>query len=291
MSLIGTMGSGVSALRTFMKGLEVIGNNIANVNTTGFKSSQAQYSDSFSNIMQRSSPSSATNANSPSTGIGTGVTLSGITANFSQGSLSSTGKDTDLGVSGNGFFHVKNSVDSQEYATRSGDFRWDDQGFLVTSQGYRVQGRVGDSTSTTVGDIKLGAPPTGTQRQSASIDRSGNVIEFYSDGTSATTGQVLLQNFSDPAALNKEGNNLYSGLLAAGPIGAAAGTTALLADGTNTPGKSGLGTIQSGTLELSNVDLTEQFSALITTQRSFQAGSRLITVSDTVLEDIVNLKR
>jgi flagellar hook protein FlgE len=73
--------------------------------------------------------------------------------------------------------------------------------------------------------------------------------------------------------------------------GSTSGSTALLSTGENDPGTSGLGTIQSGTLELSNVDLTEQFSDLITTQRSFQAGSRLITVSDSVLEDIVNLKR
>jgi flagellar hook protein FlgE len=89
----------------------------------------------------------------------------------------------------------------------------------------------------------------------------------------------------------KEGNNLYSGLIAAGPIGAATGTTALQAGNVNAPGKNGLGVIQSGTVELSNVDLTDQFANLITTQRSFQAGSRLVTVSDTVLEDIVNLKR
>jgi len=284
------MGSGVSALRTFMKGLEVIGNNIANVNTTGFKASEAKYSDSFSNILQRSAPSGTGTSNTPSTGVGTGVTLSGVTTNFTQGSLGSTGRETDLGISGNGFFHVKNSVDGTEYATRAGEFRWTDQGFLVTSQGYRVQGLTGSSLGS-VGDIALGTPPSGTQRQSVSIDRTGNVVEFYSDGTSATTNRILLQNFNDPSALTKEGNNLYSGLISAGPVGAAAGAIALQAGDVNAPGKNGLGTIQAGTLELSNVDLTDQFANLITTQRSFQAGSRLVTVSDTVLEDIVNLKQ
>jgi flagellar hook protein FlgE len=284
------MGSGVSALRTFMKGLEVIGNNIANVNTTGFKASEAKYADSFSNILQRSAPSGTGSGNTPSIGVGTGVSLAGINTNFTQGSLASTGKDTDLGISGGGFFHVKNSVDNSEYATRAGDFRWDDQGYLVTPQGLRVQGLTGAGLGT-VGDIKLGTPPTGTQLQSATIDRAGNVVEFYSNGTSATTNQVLLQNFNDPSALVKEGNNLYSGLLSAGPVGAAAGSSALQTGTTNAPGQNGLGVIQSGTLELSNVDLTDQFSNLITTQRSFQAGSRLLTVSDTVLEDIVNLKQ
>jgi flagellar hook protein FlgE len=287
MSLIGTMGSGVSALRTFMKGLEVIGSNIANVNTTGYKAQDAKYADSFSNILQRSSPSSATAGNTPSTGIGTGVVLAGINTNFSQGSLASTGKETDLGISGNGFFRVKNTVDNSEFASRSGDFRWDDQGFLVTPQGFRVQGTTGAGT---VGDIQLGTPPAGFQRQSVTIDRAGSVVEFYSDGSSVATNQILLQNYTDPAALVKEGNNLYTGLLAAGPIGATAGTITL--DTTvNVAGSNGLGLIQSGTLELSNVDLTDQFASLITTQRSFQAASRLVTVSDSVLEDIVNLKR
>jgi flagellar hook protein FlgE len=284
------MGSGVSALRTFMKGLEVIGNNIANVNTTAFKASEAKYADSFSNILQKSAPSTATTSNTPSTGVGTGVALSGVSTNFSQGSLASTGRDTDLGISGNGFFHVKNPVDGAEYATRAGNFRFTDQGFLVSAQGFRVQGLTGAGLGT-VGDIQLATPPAGTQRQSVSIDRSGNVVEFYSDGSSATTNQVLLQQFNDPSALTKEGGNLYSGLISAGPIGAAANSSAFQTGLVNAPGNNGLGTIQSGTLELSNVDLTDQFANLITTQRSFQAGSRLVTVSDTVLEDIVNLKR
>ncbi len=289
MSLIGTMGSGVSALRTFMKGLEVIGNNIANVNTTGFKGSTAKYSDSFSNILVQSSSNGTTTT--PAVAVGTGVTLSGVTTNYTQGALSSTGKSTDLGISGNGFFRVKNPNSGEEYVSRAGDFRWDEQGYLVTNDGYRVQGLTGYVAgppvvpANTVGDIRLS---TSTDIQSVSIDRSGAIIESYSDGTTAVTGNVLLQHFKDPAALVKQGNNLYSGMDAAGPTN---GSVTLLNDGTNAPGSSGLGYIQSGTLELSNVDLTEQFSELITTQRSFQAGSRLLTVSDSVLEDIVNLKR
>lgn len=294
MSLIGTLDSGVSALRSFSKGLEVIGNNIANINTTGYKGSEAKFADSFTNILQRSAPSAGAAAtdsgNVPYTGVGTGVRLTGITTNFTQGSLASTGKTTDLGVSGNGFFRVKNSTDGSEFATRAGDFRWDDRGYLVTSQGYRVQGLTGTGLGT-VGDVAYATPPTGQQLQSVSVDRMGNVIEFYSDGTSATTNQIALQNFKDPSALTKEGGNLYSGLIAAGPIGAAAGSSDLLATGENSPGTNGLGTIQSGALELSNVDLTEQFAQLITMQRSFQAGSRLVTLSDSILQEIVDLKR
>ncbi len=282
MSLIGTLTSGVSALRTFSKGLEVIGNNIANINTTGYKSNQATFSDNFSNTLRASAPSSGTASSQSSIQVGTGVQLAGIQTNFSQGGLTSTGKTTDLGISGSGFFIVKNATSGTQYATRDGQFRVDDNGYLVTAGGLRVQGLVGGA----IADLRIGASlPSGTQLQSVSFDTQGKLIESYSNGTSATTGQIQLQNFNDQSALMREGSNLYTGLGSAGPIGGG-----ILA-GSNNPGSNGLGSIQSGTLESSNVDLTDQFSQLITTQRSFQAGSRLITVSDTILDDIVNLKR
>lgn len=289
MSLIGTLTSGVSAMHSFTKGLEVIGNNIANVNTIAYKGSQAHFADSFSNTLRGSSPSAGTTPNMSATQVGTGVRISGISSNFGQGALSATGVATDLGVSGGGFFRVVNSVDGQEFATRAGNFRFDDQGFLVTTDGYRVQGLTGGTSGGapgTLGSVQLGTPPAGTELQSYTVDRLGNVVEFYSDGTSVTTNRILLQNYADLSALQKVGNNLYTGFEAAGPVGGLA-----LSGANNGPGENGLGTIESGTLELSNVDLTEEFANMITTQRSFQASSRLVTVSDTVLEDIVNLKR
>lgn len=326
MALIGTLGSGVSALRSFVKGLEVIGNNITNVNTTGFKSSQAQYADAFSNVLQRSAPSTATSSNASTVAVGTGVRLSSITSRFTQGELSTTGQVTDLGVSGSGFFTVRDPQSGSTFVTRAGDFRVDDQGFLITQQGFRVQGlsdgataydatvtggsltfTATNTTPTSVGDLRMnvnlaiGSGITNStggafsdvqvaaaapRLQSFSIDQNGNAVAFMSNGDAFTRGRVLLQGFSDPSALVKEGNNLYSGMSAAGAIGGLALTSI-----NNSPGTSGLGRIQSGTLELSNVDLTEEFAAMITTQRSFQAGSRLVTVSDSVLEDIVNLKR
>jgi flagellar hook protein FlgE len=299
MSLIGTLTSGVSALRSFTKGLEVIGNNIANVNTTGYKGSKVTFAESFSNTLRASAPSNGASSNLSAMQVGTGVRLSQISARYTQGALSSTGVPTDLGISGSGFFVVKNPVDGATFVTRAGDFRIDDQGYLVSAQGYRVQGATGTSATgvtTTVGDIRLSPPgtvPSGAAadavRQSFSIDRQGNVVEFYSDGTSATSNRVLLQNFSDPSGLQRFGDNLYTGMTAAGPIGGAALSAA--PGSPNFPGEGGIGTIESGTLELSNVDLTEEFANMITTQRSFQAGSRIVTVSDSILEEVVNLKR
>ena len=285
MALIGTLTSGVSALRTFSKGLEVIGNNIANINTTGYKASQASFAESFSNTLRGSSPSNGSASSMPGLQIGTGVQLASISTNFAQGALQSTGVTTDLGISGRGFFIVEDATSGTVYASRDGAFRLDDNGYLVTQGGLRVKGLTGTPPSA-VGDVRIGQNlPVGAQLQSISIDRTGNVIEFYSDGTSATNNQLQLQNFNDTSALMREGNNLYSALTAAGPLGGG------ILQGSNNPGEDGLGYIQAGVLESSNVDLTGQFSDLITTQRSFQAGSRLITVSDTVLEDIVNLKR
>jgi flagellar hook protein FlgE len=298
MPLISTLTTGVSALRSFSKGLEVIGNNIANVNTTGFKSSSVSFADTFSDTLRASAPSTGTTSDQSAVQVGTGVQVASIKASFTQGALTSTGNTTDLGISGNGFFIVKDGSGNQ-FATRDGEFRIDDKGYIVTSDGYKVQGLTGGSQATpvtdasTVGNLQIGQNiPTGLQLKSVSIDTGGNVLESYSDGTTAATNRVLLQNFSDPSALMKQGSSLYTGLQAAGPISGSSGLVlGDVTNGSNDPGKNGLGLVQSGTLEQSNVDLAQQFSDLITIQRSFQAGSRLITVSDTVLEDIVNLKQ
>ncbi len=122
--------------------------------------------------------------------------------------------------------------------------------------------------------------------KSFSIDRQGNVVVSLTNGESFNRGKLLLQNFRDPNGLTKEGNNLFSGLESAGAVGGVA-----LSAANNSPGTTGLGQLQAGTLELSNVDLGQEFADMIIVQRSFQAGSRVITVSDTMLEDVINLKR
>jgi len=289
MALIGTLTSGVSALNAFSKDLEVIGNNIANVNTTGYKSSTASFSDSFSNTLRGSSPSNGVTSDTSAVQVGTGVNLAGINQSFTQGDLTSTSVASNLAISGNGFFTVVNPSDGTKYVTRDGDFRIDDNGYLVNPDGYRVQGFTGGTAaaapSGAATDIKLGTPPAGYELQSYSFDTSGDLTEFYSDGSSVTTNQVALQQYKDPSALVKEGENLYTGFSAAGPVG---GIT--LTKANNTANTNGLGKIQGGSLEQSNVDLTDQFARMISTERSFQAASRVITVSDEVLQEIVNLK-
>lgn len=328
MSLVGTLNSGVSALVTFSSAIQVTSNNISNVNTPGFKSSRSEYQDSFSNLLQQAapSPSSGLGSNRDSIQLGNGVRLGSVTSSFSQGTLTTTGSTSDLGISGPGFFRVRDSLNNVDYVTRSGDFRMDDQGYLVTSAGLRVQGLFdGDATfnataaagvltftktettPATVGDIRItfnktvgsgitnstGGAFTDAEvdarrptMQTFTIGPAGDVVIGLSNGDTLVRGRVLMQNFNDPNALTREGKNLFSGIGSAGPMGG----TALTATN-NVAGTNGLGRIEVGTLELSNVDLGQEFADMIVTQRSFQAGSRVITVADTMLEEVINLKR
>jgi len=161
----------------------------------------------------------------------------------------------------------------------------DANGYFVTNSGMYVQG-YSDSGLATLGDIRIdatGAPATaapGASVASFSFDQQGKLNVRLSDGTEYVRGQILLQNFLAPQALAKEGDNLYSGLVAAGPLVAP-----------SAPGSAGLGNLVAGALEQSNVDLAFEFSTMITTQRAFQACSRVITTSDEMLQELVNLKR
>ena len=330
MALIGSLSTGVSALDSFEQGLEVIGNNIANVNTTGYKDQTAEFNNSFSNIIQQATPSSSSGGGTATVAtmqIGTGVDVGSIATNFGQGTLTTTGTNTDLGISGSGFFVVKDPGNGTDYVTRDGAFQLNSNGNLVTSQGYVLQGLSNGTTNytatvdgngnlvytgtpvapTTVGNLQVnfnlaigtgltnstGGAYTDAQvtanaptMQSWTVDQSGNLVETLSNGDTVDRGQVLLQTFQDPSALVNEGNNLYGNVDAAGPMGGSS-----LSGGNNTPGTNGLGSIEVGTLEGSNVDLTAEMTNLITAQRSFQAASEVISTSNTILDSIVHLKQ
>jgi flagellar hook protein FlgE len=178
------------------------------------------------------------------------------------------------------------------FVTRDGGFKVDANGNLVNSVGYRVQGYTGTApytSASTIGDLKIDSATaisalndTTTPAPSLvgyNIDATGQINATLSDGVSGVIGQVTLQNFSNPQALIKQSNNLltYNGSAGAGAPGA--------------PNSAGLGMIQSGALETSNVDLAGQMAALITAQRAFEANAKIITTSDEVLQDLVNLKR
>ena len=265
--------SGVIALNQFQQNLNVIGNNIANVNTVGFKSATANFADTFSQTL-------GANA-SGSMQVGSGVTTSSITNQFTQGSISGTGVQNDMAVNGNGFFVVRDPTTGQQYVTRDGKFTTDTSGYLVTSNGMRVQG-YSDAGLTTVGDIKIDSNGSASAVASYSFDGTGKLTVMLADTaqTQFTRGQILLQNFASPSQLMKAGNNLYTGLAAAGPL-----TTPLA------PGSNGLGSLTTAALEMSNVDLAVELTSLITTQRAYEANGKVITTSDEILQTLVNLKR
>ena len=479
----GALTSGISALRSFARGMEVIGNNIANVNTVSFKASRTKYSETFNQVLTQSAPSpqDGQGSNVTASQVGLGVQVDTIQGLFHQGGLTSTNQKTDLAISGDGFFLVSDSRnENTKFATRGGDFRIDDLGNLVTTEGLRVQGtndgsigynvavdangnwtfsqnndavsgtiepsvrgdislsfnksqaeeiigpytpsgvarnaiyytnnliakdgagnlqwdgahgigagamtlngdgtvnveaiiaqrnqsstgadsvsdadikaavskdmfhavfsadaattgltgtaitdlmatidltHLGDATaqSNNVGAIQALIPsepiPADTQLSALnrinevrnaqapdlnnfSIDPEGMITFFLSDGAFFNRGQIMLVDFNDTSALVREGRNLYSGFGAAGlkGLGPEAGNvdTSVGLAALRIAGREGLGRIQQNALELSNVDLTEEFARMITTQRGFQAGSRIITVSDDILQEVVNLKR
>jgi flagellar hook protein FlgE len=268
--------SGVSALEQFQVGLNTIANNIANVNTTGFKSSSVDFADTLSQTLGSNAAGSQQ--------LGNGVATAAIRTNYSQGSFSATGGSSDLGIEGNGFFLVKDPATGTTYATRDGHFTKDDNGYLLTSNGMRLQG-YSDAGLSSLGDIKLdstGATTASTAAVSSfKIDgTTGKISVSLADGQSFTRGQVLLQSFTYPGQLLKAGGNLYTGFSAAGAL---ATPTA--------PSASGPGTLAVGEVEMSNVDLASELTSLITTQRAYEANSKVITTSDEILQSLVNLKR
>jgi len=280
--MIGSLQTGVSGLQQFQEDLEVIGNNIANVNTNGYKSASMDFQDALSQSLE--------NGVNGSSGmqVGTGVATAAIMSNFTQGTVNTTGVTTNLAISGDGFFMVKDPSSGLTYATRDGEFNLDSSGYVISAGGQRVQGVMGASTAitdlqinsaTAVAALNDTTTPAPTL-QSYTINSSGQITATLNDGTSGVIGQVMLQNFSDPQSLMKQGNNLFSYTAAAGPLAAP-----------GAPNTTGLGKIVSGSLESSNVDLAGQMASLITAQRAFEANAKMITTSDEVLQTLVNLKR
>jgi flagellar hook protein FlgE len=410
--MLRSLFSGISGLRAHQQMLDVTSNNIANVNSVGFKASQTVFEDTLSQMMRAAgAPQNNVNGSQGGTNpaqVGLGVRMSQITTNFLQGSAQTTGRPTDLMISGDGFFVVK-SVNEQLF-TRAGAFNFDAEGKLVTATGAAVQGwpAVNGAVNTNgqLGDIQLpvgtliapkatqnvtisgnlpadaklntqiprtiktydsqgnavtltalfeqigvlpssyqltlsdnATPPntgsavplvfadatTATAQnpvgtllspltttlggvtvdlagltnytgnttvnilsqdgapaatlQSFSINPDGQLVGVFSNGLKQTVAQVAMANFNNPPGLEKTGDALYRFTVNSGlPQVGVAGT-------------GGLGIIESGTVEMSNVDLAQEFTNLIVAQRGFQANSKVISTSDELLQDLVNLKR
>jgi flagellar hook protein FlgE len=283
--MLRSLFSAISGLRANQTMLDVTGNNIANANTVGYKSSNVLFQDTLSQML---TAGSAPNGNSGGTNpiqVGLGVQVGGTMTNFGQGIAQATGKAENLMISGDGLFVVKRG--QEDLYTRAGAFNFDSEGNLVTADGDKVQGFAGDGaggidTSGVPTDINipdLVSPDPTNPLTSWSIGTDGVITGAYSDGTKVPLFQVAIANFANPAGLDKVGDTSYRASTNSGAVQL------------GSPGSGRNGTLMSGSLEGSNVDLAQEFTNLIIAQRGFQATSRVITTSDQVLEELVNLKR
>lgn len=298
--MLRALNTGITGVRNFQTSLDVIGNNLANLNTVAFKGGRVDFADALLQTLKQPVADTAERTGTAGVQVGNGVSVAAVKNSFTQGAITQTGVTTDLAINGSGFFIVKNSATDELFATRSGDFRLDDQGFLVTNSGFRVQGFNvpitinSDYADEDTGDIQLskgdiddlGLDATAETAgiTTINIDGSGKVNILLADGSQYTRGQILLQQFNNPNALLKQGNNLYSGISTAGPLADNDGLGAK-------PNTQGLGRIESGALELSNVDIAREFANLITTQRGFQANARVVTASDEMLTEMIRVVR
>jgi flagellar hook protein FlgE len=278
--MLQSLFSGVSGMLANQSEMDVIGNNIANANTTGFKGSTADFTESFLQV------SRAATANDPTgLAIGLGAQVNSTETNFSQGVFQTTNVPTDMGINGNGFFAVQ-SVSGANYVTRNGAFIEDSNGNLRTTDGNFLMGVEGATppTSPTTGfpPDKIQIPQTmasGSPVVSFTVDPTGTITVTGQDGTTAVAGYVTLQNYNNPNGLADIGNSLYTYQVAAGN------------NQFSQPSNTGTGTIQTGVLEASNVDLSTEFANMIVAQRGFEAAARVITVSDNMLQTVTNLKQ
>ncbi|HEX2892418.1 MAG TPA: flagellar hook-basal body complex protein [Marmoricola sp.] len=290
--MLRSLFAGISGLRVNQTMLDVTGNNIANANTIGFKSSSTVFQDTLSQMLTAASANNGTRGGTNPMQVGLGVQLAATNTNFNQGAAETTGRPTDLMIQGDGMFVVKKGND--QLYTRAGAFTFDNTGILVTPTGNKVQGYALDAAGNpdVAGGLKdvdlnstttsppLPAPPAAPATlTSYNIGADGKLRGIYDDGVQRDIAQLALANFNNPMGLEKVGETSFRQSANSGnaQIGVA--------------GQGRLGTLVGGALEMSNVDLSAEFTNLILAQRGFQASSRVITTSDQVLEDLVNIKR
>ncbi len=272
------MDAAVSGLKNHQTLLDVTANNIANVNTVGYKASRATFADSLSQMDIGATAPGNGQAGRNAAQVGLGVQLASIDNLMGGGSLQSTGETTDLAIEGEGMFVVADgtppAVSKQVEYTRAGNFTFNDEGFLTTQGGEYVLGRKEAGAGEPNSYIQV--PKGGTD---VSIGQDGAVSYIpEGGGERVTAGYVSIARFQNEAGLVRTTGSNWIESAASGKA----------QDGT--PGN-GFGLTISGTLEMSNVELASEFTNMIDAQRGFEANSRTITTADEMLQDLVNLKR
>lgn len=338
--MLRSLYSGITGMRVNQTKLDVIGDNLANVSTTAFKSSRVTFSTTISQTLTNASAASDNLGGVNGQQVGLGAQIASIDKIMSQGSMQSTSRALDMAIDGTGYFVVAAgepltgngdsvrivdnglgdiTTDTSIAYTRDGAFTLDDQGNLLTSNGYRVLGYaaatlnddgtvkstnidengnvyyVESNSSTAIKDdelVSLKIPD--------SIDKDGVKVAVKSFGVSSTglitgvletgevtvLGQLAMASFKNEAGLSSVGNNMYQNTGSSG--------TAILSSGNNSTTNresKGYGDVLQGYLEMSGVDMTEQFTEMIVATKAFQAAGKMISTGDEILSEIINLKR
>ncbi len=255
-----TAATGMAAQQMMV---DVIANNLANVNTTGFKASQINFQDMLYLKMKQAGAEIASGTNSPlGLEIGSGVRPVSTTKLFTVGEMDNTGRSLDIAISGDGFLQVTLPNGETRY-TRDGSLQVNASGQLVTTTGYTIEPAI--TLPTTYASVDIG--------------KDGTVSVTDSTGAQSSVGTLQLVRFVNPAGLEDEGDNLYAQTEASGT------------PTTSTPGQNGLGTIQSGALEKSNVQMVTELVNLITAQRAYEINARAIKAGDDMLQTATNVGR
>jgi flagellar basal-body rod protein FlgG len=254
--------SAASGMQSQQMNLDVISNNLANVNTTGFKESRLQFQDTlYQTTHAAGSQAGAGNVLPSSLQVGQGSVPVATERIWTQGDLSKTDGTLDIAVQGTGFFQVQLPDGTLAY-TRDGAFKSDASGVVMTNDGYPVQG---------------GFPTVPAGTTGITISSSGAVT--YATASGETKGQVQLVRFNNPGGLDAMGHNLYKET-------GASGTAEL-----GTPGANGFGTLQQGSLELSNVSVVQEMVNLILAQRAYEVNSKAVQAADEMMQQSNGLMR
>jgi len=241
--------------------MDTISNNLANVNTTGFKASQAKFADVF--YQQLHGITEGVRAEVQTPPIGLGVRNAEIQRQFTQGVVESTGNPLDIAIQGEGFFQVLRPDGSMGF-TRDGSFTVNAEGILCTAQGYPLSPII--EIPADAAEVQISADGT------VSVKRVGDMVP-------RAIGQLELAQFINPSGLESLGHNLYASTVASGdPM-------------VNTPGQEGLGNLVQGSLERSNVNLVQEMVNMILTQRAYEVNSKSIQAADEMMKMTNNLRR
>ncbi|MGE5399258.1 MAG: flagellar basal-body rod protein FlgG [Ignavibacteriales bacterium] len=261
------------ALRTAASGMfaqqiniETISNNIANINTTGFKKNKAEFKDMMYQEVSINPQFTGTQAMNEKTSIkiqvGNGVQPASTQKLFAQGDLVSTGNQFDVGIQGEGFFQVRKGDGTFAY-TRDGSIKVSSNGTLVTANGYVLE--PGVTLNEDIADVTIG--------------KDGTIEARETNGNSISLGSIELVKFMNPGGLQPVGDNLYVETPASG------------APMTGTPGANGYGELHQGYLESSNVDIVEEMISMITAQRAYEINSKTVKTVEDMMTMANNLKR